>query len=595
MIAIESVEIANFMSYGEPPVKLQLRGLGPTLIVGENAGDEEGSSNGSGKSSLAAAILWCLFGRTIGKDRPGDAIVNWFNGKDCFVKIEVGDYAITRSRRLKGSPELIIQKSGKDISASTTENAQKQLLRLFNLDYEIFVSSVFFGQLGRSFLELPDARRRSILERVFNLHRLNVWAEVAKEKLVGLELSVAQLAAECAANESELTRLRADLALKRRLETDYEGRRIDRRDAALQRRQTYETELRQIAVPNIPEIKRQWEVVTKIKQKLMEYEAQLTERTAGAMSLKRDIGSINEEEKRWKAKAGTMCPSCQQSIAREHVLNVCAPFDERRKLIQNQITRLEQEATAIRTVTENTSAKVSAAGPQMSLKEAEAIVRDAARLRDQIQQVDRDVETIMEEDNPYGSQSAEKSMSDRDAVITGIKKRIEDLNLLVRHISYLHSAYSDKKKLKSFLLSDLIPFLNERVVYYLKAFDCDFDMKFDATLKDVTSRWDYELCSGGERKRIDLAVMFAFYDLYVAIYGPQCNVIVLDEVDGRLDPSGVQAFVDIIDRDFTSKSGQKNRPDAVLIISHKDEMRDAFPSKIKVVKDGNISRIVEVR
>jgi DNA repair exonuclease SbcCD ATPase subunit len=67
------------------------------------------------------------------------------------------------------------------------------------------------------------------------------------------------------------------------------------------------------------------------------------------------------------------------------------------------------------------------------------------------------------------------------------------------------------------------------------------------------------------------------------MYGQQCNVMVLDEVDGSLDPHGVRMFVDIIHNDFSGD--RPDKPDTILIISHKNEMVDQFPNHVLVSMD----------
>jgi DNA repair exonuclease SbcCD ATPase subunit len=120
-------------------------------------------------------------------------------------------------------------------------------------------------------------------------------------------------------------------------------------------------------------------------------------------------------------------------------------------------------------------------------------------------------------------------------------------------------------------------------------------MEFTPTLAVLPSKWDYHLCSGGERKRIDMAIMFALYDLYIHMYGQQCNIMVLDEVDGRLDADGIQAFINIIYNDFSgSNADSRPKPGSILIISHRSEMLDAFPSKILVKKSQGFSFIESV-
>jgi DNA repair exonuclease SbcCD ATPase subunit len=548
-------------------------------------------------SSLAAAILWCLFGRTINKDRPGDGVINWFTGKDCFVQIETVDgYVITRTRKSKGVAELSITKDGTDQTQSTTENTQKYVIKLFGLDFEIFTSCVFFGQLGKSFLELTDAKRRAILERVFNLHRINIWAEVAKEKISTCEVEQARFSVALDSQQQELTRMQKELEARRADQARWEQDCASRVAQAETRKKALESELLNMQVPDVVELKRQWTVIEKIQDKLNEYETEKRKKATLAFSLGRDISRITGEEAAWKAKAGTTCPSCKQAIGKEHVASICEPFSGKKRELQSQIDAHQSEIARIEGLIEVTQKKVENAGPKQTVIEAEAVCREIERIRQQIEGVTAEVKRIKSEQNPYGDmiKRGEASIRLNEAAIEDLADQVKKYNILLLHLQYIFNAYNDKKKLKSFMLGDLVPFLNERVGYYLKAFDCEFDLKFTPTLQDSTSKWDYDYCSGGERKRIDLAVMFALYDLYVAIYGIQCNVMVLDEVDGRLDTVGVQAFVDVIEKDFVKK-GNQNRPDAVFVISHKDEMRDAFPSKIKVVKEGGFSKIVEAR
>ena len=76
----------------------------------------------------------------------------------------------------------------------------------------------------------------------------------------------------------------------------------------------------------------------------------------------------------------------------------------------------------------------------------------------------------------------------------------------------------------------------------------------------------------------------------MSIYGQQCNIMILDEVDGRLDQKGVQAFADVVN-DMNANNSDRPRPDTVLVISHKGELRDVFQSQIVVKKECGFSRI----
>ena len=206
------------------------------------------------------------------------------------------------------------------------------------------------------------------------------------------------------------------------------------------------------------------------------------------------------------------------------------------------------------------------------------------------------MKSLNEEANPHLQQLsiAQAQISEIKSKLGLVRQAQSKLDIFYTHLAYVRSAYKDRKKIKQFILSSLMPLLNKRIQYYLESFNCEFAMEFTPTLGMLPSKWAYSLCSGGERKRIDMSVMFALYDLYIYMHGQQCNIMVLDEVDGRLDSEGIEAFIDVVTNDFCDQSGTKPRPDSILIISHRPEMLDAFPSKIMVRKKEGFSFIESI-
>ena len=83
-INFKTVEIENFLSVGKTPVKVDFN-TGINVITGINH-DKEDSKNGVGKSTIADAVFFCLFGTTI-RDLKNDDIVNNVTRKKCRVKI----------------------------------------------------------------------------------------------------------------------------------------------------------------------------------------------------------------------------------------------------------------------------------------------------------------------------------------------------------------------------------------------------------------------------------------------------------------------------------------------------------------------------
>lgn len=257
----------------------------------------------------------------------------------------------------------------------------------------------------------------------------------------------------------------------------------------------------------------------------------------------------------------------------------------------------EKAVAPIATLEEAAAKKKEYDSTVREIEAYESSIKQTEQAREQRKEDIRDaIKDTLEKPNPYS-----KIIEDQNKELTESKKKKETsqakvakFDTLLEHLTYIKQSYSDRRKIKAYLLQRLIPYFNERIRYYLKSFGCGFDLEFNAFLQSKTGKWPYELWSGGERRRIDLAIMFAQHDLHISIYEQQCNILVFDEVDSRLDADGVRAFVELLYKEFVDQT-DKTKPNSILVISHKDEMRDAFPAKIMVRKENGFSRIEEIR
>ncbi|MCB0007779.1 MAG: hypothetical protein KDE04_15040, partial [Anaerolineales bacterium] len=106
----------------------------------------------------------------------------------------------------------------------------------------------------------------------------------------------------------------------------------------------------------------------------------------------------------------------------------------------------------------------------------------------------------------------------------------------------------------------------------------------DIRINDTAGERPYENYSGGEQFRVNFAVRLALSQLLAQRSGARLQTLVVDEGFGSQDPAGRQRLVEainIIQPDF----------ERILVITHIDELKDAFPTRIEVVKDIHGSRI----
>jgi DNA repair exonuclease SbcCD ATPase subunit len=169
-----------------------------------------------------------------------------------------------------------------------------------------------------------------------------------------------------------------------------------------------------------------------------------------------------------------------------------------------------------------------------------------------------------------------------------INKDVEYYESLNRHCSYIGKSYTDRSRIKSYVFAEHVPFINSRLNHYLDVFGLDVKIELTDSLGVTSNFWSYDFQSGGERKRTDVAFMLAAFDFHEQVYGRQCNVLVLDEVDGRLDDDGIDSLTNII------KNELANRVETILIVSHRDLMKDVFSKEIKVTRNNRFSTLVVI-
>jgi exonuclease SbcC len=99
----------------------------------------------------------------------------------------------------------------------------------------------------------------------------------------------------------------------------------------------------------------------------------------------------------------------------------------------------------------------------------------------------------------------------------------------------------------------------------------------DILIRDAAGEREYELFSGGEAFRINFAIRLALSRVLSHRAGARLQTLVIDEGFGSQDTDGRQRLVEAINlvrSDFAK----------ILVITHLEELKDAFPSRIEVTK-----------
>lgn len=118
-------------------------------------------------------------------------------------------------------------------------------------------------------------------------------------------------------------------------------------------------------------------------------------------------------------------------------------------------------------------------------------------------------------------------------------------------------------------------FLTQRE--YKDASRDDLKETLDIVISDSVGERDYEMFSGGEAFRVNFSIRLALSQVLARRAGARLQTLVIDEGFGSQDAQGRQRLVEAINlvRDDFEK---------ILVITHLDELKDAFPTRIEVEK-----------
>jgi exonuclease SbcC len=103
-------------------------------------------------------------------------------------------------------------------------------------------------------------------------------------------------------------------------------------------------------------------------------------------------------------------------------------------------------------------------------------------------------------------------------------------------------------------------------------------------ISDGAGSRNYEMYSGGEAFRLNFAIRLALSEILAQRKGARLQTLVIDEGFGSQDTQGRQRLIEAINLvkpDFAK----------ILVITHLDELKDAFPTRIEVEKSDRGSTI----
>lgn len=637
---IQSVGIRNFLIIGEVDAILSGRGL--TRIAGENLDDTTSSSNGSGKSCILEAVYWCLFGDTLRNIRSADGVVNNTVKKDCSVVVQMIDgdtkYQVERYRKhTKKKNNLYLYINGVDSRGKDNRETQEFIESVIGMDKISFANSIIFGQ-GHSknlkrFSEMSDAEKKSTMEKVLNIEAFARAHEHSKKVLSGLSSEVDILSRE---RNNHLNRIedltQSIIDCKRRI--------ADGERELLQKKKTVAEELEYCietlssekkALSDMPETKDVSDIEDRISQ---------CEELERSEKLKRDSLTKRYRERRdeiiglkgridgvvgsFKARiaalsdgsdAGEHCNHCGSVITVDSieshkgylefeiadnlrsVKSLAEKLESLSKSYESRKEKLETSMRAARDLSKQFTSELIYQNKIESKKQSlesriETYAQEINFLKNRIAELEEETEEV-----PWKGvlASQERQLNECKEKIKSLDSEIEQKSEEINYVKFWVNGFS-RKGIRSFMLDKVVPYINERLNHYLTILtdggitarfntvkqlsSGEYREDFNLEIKNKKASETYEGNSGGERRRVDLAVALAFNDFISSRSGKRFNILLLDEVFEGVDAEGLYYVIKVLEDLARRKS-------SVFVITHRDELKSYFNDEIVLQrKDG---------
>lgn len=612
--------IENFLSFGHSELDLAQQGY--VTVQGKNNNiDDFAQSNGSGKSSIFDALMWCLTGDTVRGNIKN--ICNILVNDGCYVKlildVDGKECQILRSKdhsEYKSNLSVIL--NGEDKSGKGIRDSQKILEDLFpDLTSQLLGSVVILGQgLPQRFTNNTPSGRKEILEK---LSKSDFMIEDIKNR-----------AAEYKKSLSDSIRQKEDGLIALKTQVEFNNNQIksfydkieelDNRHSNINleklQRSFDDASIQYSKIQELCDSKRG--IIENLNKK---YNDALISKTLQVEeinnkycdivnNLKTLIIELNLEIKQKKEKLfeikniRDVCPTCGQKIPNitkpdtADIENSIANLTVKLNGVEEDLDlKIKEKENELNDAENNFSSSINCLNCEISQinSEIDSYSNDLLLLKKEIEDLGNQLSeqrsllsTYMNLKDTYESNisKAQKENVKFNEEILYINKELDILNNRLQILNKIITLVN--RDFRGYLLTDVISYINSKAKEYSNEIfnTTKIDVKLNGNNLDISyCDKSYESLSGGEKQKIDIIIQFSLRDMLCKYLNFESNILVIDECFDNLDQGGCQQIINLITN--------KLNVEAIYIITHHTDIAIPYDKEIFVVKgkDG-ISKIL---
>lgn len=541
MIDLIDVQWKNFLSYGNNFTTFEFQ-PGVTRLLGEN---------GKGKSVLIEVIYYALFGKPYRKINLKQ-IVNSKNKKDLYVilRFRKGEDSFRIERGSK--PEIFkIFKNDELVPVSSSKRGYQQILE----EDITHINENLFNQIGiksltknMSFMALSKAEKRNVIENIFDIELFTSISRLIKSKVDLIDMNISSLKKDIENTDLLIEHEIINLDNLRKIQQKIEEESKVKLDEL-------ESEIKKINEEN----KKYNVALGKI-----ESAKQLRSKTRVQIASSKDVIKFKRDEQvgiqaNIKAAANkirmfeTTCSGCSKIKELLKAENI----DEQQEKYKQLEVDLKTEREKIATL-------------EQTIEKCDAILANEKFIVGNIERNNRriiDIENSMNIEVSREINVDETKLKDHKVKLVDLKKLYNEFGLQKKHYQVLKSLYADDG-IKAFIIKKYLPTINQLLNSYLNKFNAGIIFNFDSEFNEVVLSKDkedftYFSFSEGQKKRIDMAVLFAFINFSMfKNKKSNINLLIFDEILGGLDGPGRAGLHEVL------KEFKQQHNKSIITISH---------------------------
>ena len=580
MIKLKDLTVKNFMSVGNQTQAVNFNSEQLTLVLGENldqGGDDSGSRNGTGKTTIINALSYALYGQALTNIKRNN-LINKTNSKGMLVTLHFEkdgqDFRIERGR----SPNVLKffidehEQELTDESQGDSRKTQEDINNLLGMSHDMFKHIVALNTYSEPFLSMRANDQRAIIEQLLGITILTEKSTALKDQIKQTKDAITEETLKIDAIQTANSKIEGTIENLKKNQRAWKAKQkadVEKLEAGIAQLEKLDIDTELELHEKLSNWSEMNNALTALNKEKSTLESALLRATKSVEKAEKDIAELDD----------ATCYTCGQELHADKKAQIA----ERKG---KELTDAMAYQTEVASKFEGVMQELEKIGdldakPNTFYDTA----KEAYEHRNNVDNLNLALDNKQQETDPYQAQIDELNTT---AIQEISWDGINDLTNYKEHQEFLLKLLTNKDSfIRKKIIDQNLAYLNNRLTYYLDKLGLPHQVTFQNDLAvEITQLGqdlDFDNLSRGERNRLILGMSFAFRDVWESLY-QGVNLLFIDElIDSGMDTAGVENALGVL------KKMGRERNKNIYLISHKDELVGRVNHVLKVIKENGFT------